>query len=302
MTIKTKHILVPLVLGLALLLLALGLLNTPTRQTMASSPSALQVSKSASADRVSPGERLTYTLRVTNTGTGDLHAHITDTLPMGIAPGRTAAGTAFLPGGQITWAPVITAPGGVWMETVIVTTVTTVTTVTAVTAAEGPTGPLVNRVEVTTQEGAAGADSVTTPIGWQVHLPLALRNYSAACTGHTAAFALSAPTTTVQVGNLVTVTATLTNAGCSMLGLPQYRLTIQPAGGFDPAKPDPVTHTLGLEPGQSDAADFALRAIAPGTATLAGSVSFEVHLGYPGPAYWSVATAAPLTMTIQPAH
>ncbi|HET91852.1 MAG TPA: DUF11 domain-containing protein [Chloroflexi bacterium] len=141
-------------------------------------PAALQVSKVAGADRVSPGSRLTYTLRVTNTGAADLHARITDTLPAGIAPGRTSGGTAFLPGGPITWTALVAAPGGVWEETVVVT------------AAESQTGPLVNRVEVTTEEGAAGGARVVVNHA-QVYLPLVLRDYSAACTAHTAALVLS---------------------------------------------------------------------------------------------------------------
>jgi len=53
-----------------------------------------------------------------------------------------------VPGGQITWTPVITAPDGVWTETVVVT------------VEMDCVGLLTNVVEVTTEEGAAGDESV----------------------------------------------------------------------------------------------------------------------------------------------
>jgi hypothetical protein len=69
-----------------------------------------------------------------------------------------------LPGGRagITWTTVITAPGGVWMETIVVT------------PAEGRGGPLTNLVEVTTEEGVGGiAWAIVDP--YRVYLPLVLR-------------------------------------------------------------------------------------------------------------------------------
>jgi uncharacterized repeat protein (TIGR01451 family) len=119
---------------------------------------ALAVSKQASSIAVTPGASLTYTLRVTNTGTMDLHATITDTLPLHIVP----IGTAIVPGGQITWTAIITAPGGVWAETVVVT------------VAQDYDGPLTNRVTVTTEEGAVGEAYVT--VNSRVYLPLLLRD------------------------------------------------------------------------------------------------------------------------------
>jgi DNA/RNA endonuclease YhcR with UshA esterase domain len=60
-----------------------------------------------------------------------------------------------------------------------------------------------------------------------------------------------------------------------------------------------VEHTLGLQPGDSDAAEFTLRAVRAGRVTLTAGVSFEVHLGYPGPAYWSGSGARePLVITV----
>jgi photosystem II stability/assembly factor-like uncharacterized protein len=160
-------------------------------------------------------------------------------------------------------------------------------------AAGGRTGMYVDDVSLVVQRPpSAGRD--------HVYLPAIARN---SCQTHTASFTLSAITTTLSVGETVTVTATLTNAGCGSLGLPEYRLHVQsddPEPLFDPAMPDPVTHTVAIDPGQSDTAEFVLRAVRAGQATLESDVSFEVHLGYPGPAYWANAAAGGLVITVLP--
>jgi uncharacterized repeat protein (TIGR01451 family) len=146
-------------------------------------PSALIVTKRASASTVQPGERLTYTIRVTNTGSLDLHATITDTLPFSVTLGGTLSGTALLPGRTvvlpggmvgITWTAPITAPGGMWMETVFVT------------VEMDYVGPLTNVVKVTTEEGATGVYTETSAavILHPVYLPVVLRNASGATTIH----------------------------------------------------------------------------------------------------------------------
>jgi uncharacterized repeat protein (TIGR01451 family) len=122
----------------------------------------LVVTKRAEPDPVAAGEPLTYTIRVTNASGVGLNAIITDTLPLHVLPGQTANGTAFLPGGQITWTTMITAPDGVWWETVVVT------------VAEDYEGPLTNVVQVTTAEGAAGqARVIVNPV--KFFLPLLMR-------------------------------------------------------------------------------------------------------------------------------
>jgi uncharacterized repeat protein (TIGR01451 family) len=127
---------------------------------------SLSITKEATPDQVQPGAQLTYAIHIINTGSLDLHATVTDTLPTHIMPGETSGGTAIAPGGQITWTPTITAPGGVWMETVVVT------------VEMDYVGPLTNVVQVTTEEGAAGEDSVTvSAIYRQIYLPLVLRAY-----------------------------------------------------------------------------------------------------------------------------
>jgi hypothetical protein len=117
------------------------------------------------------------------------------------------------------------------------------------------------------------------------------------CETDTASVELSAPVSRLKVGETVKITATLTNEGCVALGLPQYRLYSQSNGLesiFAPDPPEPVVHSLAVAPGQSDSADFDLRAIAAGLAILRASASFEVHLGYPGPAYWGYAASPEL--------
>jgi photosystem II stability/assembly factor-like uncharacterized protein len=160
-------------------------------------------------------------------------------------------------------------------------------------AAGGRTGMYVDDVSLVVQRPASAGQA-------HAYLPAIARN---SCQTHTASFTLSAITTTLSVGETVTVTATLTNAGCGSLGLPEYRLHVQtddPEPLFDPAVPDPVAHSVAVDPGQSDAAVFVLRAVRPGQATLDSDVSFEVHLGYPGPAYWASAAAGGLVITVLP--
>lgn len=129
-------------------------------------------------------------------------------------------------------------------------------------------------------------------------------NQTAPCEQHDASLAISASSPEVRVGENLTITLTLTNTGaCGMLGLPKYTLatSADPAASlFNPASPAPVDHSLGIDPGDSDTATFTLQATAPGMAALAGSVSFEVHLGYPGPAYWANAASPPLTVRVNP--
>lgn len=104
----------------------------------------LRVTKYLDAGPVEAGAPITYTIHVTNTGRADLHATVTDTLPVQIVPAEAATGTVIIPGGIITWTPAITAPGGVWTQQVSVTIVL------------GYAGRLTNLVQVTTAEGATG--------------------------------------------------------------------------------------------------------------------------------------------------
>ena len=99
------------------------------------------MSKQADPDPVLAGAQLTYTICVTNTGNVTLTATVTDVLPKRVTPG-----------GVLTWTPTITAPGGVWRETV------------TVTVEMSYLGLLTNVVRVTTEEGATGAYTATTEV------------------------------------------------------------------------------------------------------------------------------------------
>jgi len=99
----------------------------------------LAVAKQAEPDDgVRAGETVTYTLTVTNTGSADLHATITDTLPISVTPS-----------GLLTWTATLPAPDGVWTEQV------------TVTVDADYAGPLLNEIEVSAEEGAGDTDGVT---------------------------------------------------------------------------------------------------------------------------------------------
>jgi hypothetical protein len=125
-----------------------------------------------------------------------------------------------------------------------------------------------------------------------------------ACERETASILLSVSTENAKVGDSVKVTVTVNNEGCLTLGLPQYRLYVQsdgPQSMFTPENPEPVVHYLGVDPGQFDAAEFDLTAVSSGQATLTAMVSYEVHLGFPGPAYWgAIGTREPLIIAVAP--
>ncbi len=121
------------------------------------------------------------------------------------------------------------------------------------------------------------------------------------CTTHTTAMTLTVSDMAPQVGDEIVVTSTLANRGCSDVGLLEYRLRIQPDGpppSLVPNPPLPISHTLSITPGASDAATFTFHVLGSGPVTLTSSASFEVHLGYPGPSYWASDSSRPLTLTV----
>jgi hypothetical protein len=100
---------------------------------------------------------------------------------------------------------------------------------------------------------------------------------------------LSTSNKLLKVGEQMTVKVTIINEGCVDLGLPQYRLDLESDTSetiFEPSEPELIKHTLAISPGESDTAEFILRAVRAGQANISASTSFEVHLGYNGPAYW----------------
>jgi hypothetical protein len=124
-----------------------------------------------------------------------------------------------------------------------------------------------------------------------------------ACKNAKASVQVSGSSTTVRVGQIVTVTVVATYTGCFLLGLPQYSLDLQadqPQPLFDPGQPHPVEHSTSITPG-GDMAQFVLRAVRAGEATVNAVVSYEVHEGFPGAAYWGSSTStAPLRILVAP--
>ena len=163
----------------------------------------------------------------------------------------------------------------------------------------GPTTTPLSLILETPSKPSPGAAQKT--VGPRVNLPLITRDQ---CKTYTAALSLESSDTTVKTGQPVTVTTILSNQGCLALGIPQVSLKIESEPGqavFDPANPEPVVHYLAVSPGQSDETAFVLHAVSAGQATITASASFEIHEGYPGPAYWGGASSEkPLVITVLP--
>ena len=129
-----------------------GAAGSYTATTQAQVTPALSVTQQPNATMVVAGERVTYTLRMTNTGNIALSGIVTDTLPAHVTPT-----------GIQTWTLANLSPGNVWTQPVIIT------------VTRGYSGILINRVQVTTQEGAEGESQVSIyAIGYQVYLPVVL--------------------------------------------------------------------------------------------------------------------------------
>jgi uncharacterized repeat protein (TIGR01451 family) len=115
------------------------------------------IKSSRPSSTVWTGDRLTYTLRLTNTGDAHLHAVITDTLPAHVTPT-----------GVLTWTPPVICPGAPWTQTVVVT------------VEMGYAGPLTNEVKVATREGVAGEASITVHVEpRRIYLPVVLKSWGA---------------------------------------------------------------------------------------------------------------------------
>jgi hypothetical protein len=113
----------------------------------------LSVSKQAPQSPAQDGAPLTYTIRVTNTAGVSLAATITDILPDHV-----------IPTGIQVWMPTITAPGGIWMETLVIT------------PQMGYSGSLINEVKVSTEEGPVGQARVTICANRCIyHLPVIVK-------------------------------------------------------------------------------------------------------------------------------
>ncbi|HHN93313.1 MAG TPA: DUF11 domain-containing protein, partial [Anaerolineae bacterium] len=105
---------------------------------------ALTVTKQVTPPVISPGEAVTYTLRVTNTGNISLTTFITDYLPAGVVP---ISGSRVL-----TWQVVLTAPQGTWTHRFVAT------------STQSYSGTLTNQVAVAAAEGASSSAAASSVV------------------------------------------------------------------------------------------------------------------------------------------
>jgi hypothetical protein len=121
------------------------------------------------------------------------------------------------------------------------------------------------------------------------------------CETHTASVQLSPSAQSVQIGQQLSVQVTLNNQGCVALGLPKFTLRIHAPQGqplFIPPQPESVTYDAAVAPGQAHTVVFTLQGAQAGQGVLQADVSFEVHIGYPGPAYWGMVTSALINIAV----
>ena len=171
----------------------------------------------------------------------------------------------------------------------------------------------VNRCEgdlLVPTETLSGTHSVSTDGGSEIplrvvvpeiraYMPLVQRRHEAPCERERADLSIASDSV-ARVGEPLTVTLSLKNVGCLGLGLPQYRLYAEPSGDESPfgPMPGPIVHYLGVPPGGIDAATLVLQTVRPGAARLRGSASYEIHQGYPRPAYWANASSGQVNVTV----
>ncbi|MBP1465353.1 hypothetical protein EYB53_006515 [Candidatus Chloroploca sp. M-50] len=128
---------------------------------------AVAVNQTPPPDRVQAGQPLTYTLTVQNTGQVALEAQITNILPSATLTYTLAGESRPIVDGKLAWTTTITAPGGIWSETLVVTLPLTYT------------GTATNVLEVTSLQGVTGAFTSVVTVGdavrYQTFLPLVMR-------------------------------------------------------------------------------------------------------------------------------
>lgn len=117
---------------------------------------------------------------------------------------------------------------------------------------------------------------------------------------HSTAMAIALSDPAPKLGQRITATVSLTNTGDCMVGQPLYTLdvaNVQSVAMFEESE-NPVLHHTAIYSDEVDSVNFRMLVANTGVFTLTAHVSFEVHVGYPGPAYWGGASAAPVTFTV----
>jgi hypothetical protein len=94
---------------------------------------------------------------------------------------------------------------------------------------------------------------------------------------------LSATATTLEVGEKVTITLTVSNLGCALVERPSFFLQGQSGQGQKLVEEAPGTAEIldlpdSVAVGESGAVQFVYRAAEPGSVFLKGSVKYRVHL------------------------
>jgi len=122
------------------------------------------------------------------------------------------------------------------------------------------------------------------------------------CQDYSSKVDISTPNQSVTVGDQVEVIVTFQNMGCATLGLLKYYLlfeTLTDEPVLTPAQPAPVEHPLAVQPDGSDQVVYSFQAVRAGIVKLSATISFEAHLGYPGPAYWVTSSSNQLEIEVK---
>jgi hypothetical protein len=151
-------------------------------------------------------------------------------------------------------------------------------------------------------EEAAGSERVG-----RIAVPVATTNVESDptiapyCRPDEALVDLLVSSTTLRVGQVVTATIVLANGVDSgvRMGQPQYRLVVQPSILISES-PEVVRHTSSLEPGESEQAEFILRADAAGRVRLTAMTDYEMHAMDYSWGSWSGCRSGGLEIVIEP--
>ncbi|MCB9436963.1 MAG: hypothetical protein H6673_08210 [Anaerolineales bacterium] len=104
----------------------------------------------------------------------------------------------------------------------------------------------------------------------------------------------------IQIGDEVIVSLSLVNTGTLAAGIPSFTLYLESDALELVSTPDNGGVLYGaVAAGSTYTMQWTYRAASTGTAEFSGRVSYEVHEGYPGPAYWSGTSAGPEVLVIE---